>query len=135
MMRRVLRSVPPVGLAVGLAFYVALLELGAEFVIRPPQAVYDVWHGPGPILIGVCVAVALGVVARHFAVLAVAVIPIAVQASLDAVGFVRPWHEILPTINPGWPMTATMALALSVGLLVGAARDATQRQRVSAVPL
>jgi hypothetical protein len=133
-MRRVLRSLPPVGFAVGLAFYVALLELGAEFVIRPPQAVYDFWHGPGPILIGVCAAVGLGVVARQFAVLAVAVIPIAVQASLDAVGFVRPWHEISPTINPGWPMTATVALALSLGLLVGAARDATQRQRFAAVP-
>jgi hypothetical protein len=128
------RSVPPVVLALGVAFYVGLLELGAEFVIRPPQAVYDFWHGPGPILIGVCAAVALGVIARHFAVLAVAVIPIGVQTSLDAVGFVRPWHEVLPTINPGWPMTATVALALSIGLLVGATRDATQRQRVAAAP-
>jgi hypothetical protein len=131
MMRRVPRSVPSVGLAVGLAFYVALLELGAEFVIRPPQAVYDFWHSPGPILIGVCAAVALGAVVRHFAVLAVAAIPIAIQASLDAVGFVRPWHEIAPTVNPGWPMTATVALALSLGLLVGAARDAACRYRAA----
>lgn len=132
MMRRMPRTVPRVGLAVGLAFYVALLELAAEFVVRPSQAVYDFWYGPGPILICVCAAVAFGVVVRHFAVLAVAVIPIATQASFDAVGFVRPWHEVAPTINPGWPMTATVGLALSLGLLAGAARDATQRRRVAA---
>jgi hypothetical protein len=132
MIRRMPRSVPPVSLAVGLAFYVAMLELGAEFVIRPPQAVYDFWRGPAALLIGACGAVALGAVVRHFAVLAVAVIPIAIQASLDAVGFVRPWHEIAPTINPGVPLTATVALALSVGILAGVARDATQRERVAA---
>jgi hypothetical protein len=134
MMRRVPRAVPPVGLAVGLAFYIAVLELGAEYVIRPPQAIYDFWHGPAPIMVGVCAAAALSAAVRHFAVLAVAVIPIAIQASLDAVGYVRPWHEIAPTINPGWPLTATVAFALSLGLLVGAASDAAQRQRGAAAP-
>ena len=127
------RTVPSVGLALALALYVALLGLGAEFVVRPPQVVYDLWYSPGPLLIGVCAAVALGVVVRHVAVLAVAVIPIVLQASLDAAGYLRPWHEIAPPINPGWPMTATVALALSVGLLAGAVRDATQRARVAAV--
>jgi hypothetical protein len=132
MMRRMPRWVVPVGLGVGLAFYVALLELGAEFVLVPPESVHDFWYGPGPLLIGACASVALGVLARHLAVLALALIPIAVQSSLDAVGFVRPWHEVSPTINPGWPLTLLIALTLSLGLVAGTVRDARRRAFASA---
>ena len=101
--------------------YVAALELAAEFVLTPPDAAHDVWYGPTPIFVGLGIAALIGVFVRHAAVAAAAFVPVAVQGALDAASYERPWHEVAPLLNPGWPLSVSIMAAVLFGLLAGRA--------------
>lgn len=110
-----------------LALYVAVLELAAEFILIPADALYSYWYSPAPIVVGVVAAAVIGALVRHVGVLVVPFVAVGIQVSLDAAGYVRPWHEITPTINPGWPITIAVGLSVAVGLLSGAMLVSMQR--------
>lgn len=101
--------------------YVAALELAAEFVLTPPRAAHDLWYSPVPIFIGLAIAALVGVLVRHPAVAVVAFAPVAIQAGLNAANYGQPWHEVAPTLNPGWPLTLVILAAVVFGLLAGRA--------------
>jgi hypothetical protein len=106
---------------------VAALELAAEFIMTPPPSMYSYWYSTTPIFVGMAmVAVSAGVV-RHPAFAALAFLPVAIKGVLDAGGYRRPWHEVAPVLNPGWPVAFAVGAAVALGLLLGAGRGFTRR--------